>query len=579
MWRLIFWFLVVAALAWGMTWLAEQPGTVSVEWFGWHIEMPMALALAVLLLGLLVVWALFRILRLVVGAPFAMGDFIRGRRRRKAREAMTTGLTALLAGDVASAEKATRKALKLTPDDPMAQLLRAQSLLVGGDHEVARFRFRQMLDDPETEPAALHGLYELALREGDLDTARNLAEKALARYPHLPWAARAVLKFAALQGDWPRVRALLTNMRKARIISKADERWMKAVALTAEALALENTEPEQALQLALQAHKLDPALVPAAVVAGRLLAARDNKLKAAKVLEKTWRLAPHVDIAEVYAHLRSGDSPRERLERLQQLLRKFDGGEEGAVALARAAIDAQDWDLALQTLKPWIEKNPTARIFLLLAELEEKRNGDIGRMREWLRRARTARPDPAWVANGLVSPVWLPVTPDGELGAYEWKEPPATSAARAALSEPVPTEWLEAPAKPANTAPGSEARLVEAKVSSTPASSSGEGRDASSASSKPSAAASAQQAPAAASARREPAGEPTKTSAGEASNANVPDQQPFTLAKARTGEEEPSTRPRKTAEATMAAEAVVELPEDEFNRPPLPDDPGPIRNK
>ncbi len=542
MWRLIFWFIVVAALAWGVTWLAAQPGTVSIDWFGWQVEMPVALALAVLLVGLLAIWVIFKLLRLVVGTPFAVGDFLRGRRRRKARAMMTTGLSALLAGDVAGAQKATRKALSLAPEDPIAKLLRAQALLTGGEREVARFRFQQMLDDPETEPAALHGLYELALQEGNVDAARLLAEKAWARYPQLPWAARAVLRFAALEGDWPRVRALLTNMRKARLIGKAEEKRQKAVAFAAEALALEEREPEQALELALQAHKLDPTLVPAAVVAGRLLAARDNKLKAAKVLEKTWRLSPHVDIAEVYAHLRSGDSPRERLERVQQLLRKADGGEEGAVALARAAIDAQAWDVAVEALKPWIEKNPSARIFLLLAELEEKRSGDIGRVREWLRRARTARPDPAWVANGIASPVWLPVTPEGELGAFEWKEPPTSPAAQAlaALGEPVPAEWLESPAAASSSesAPGEDARLIEARVSGDE---------------------STEQQPEKANAAPRQAEMEKENQADPAKNAAEAHQ----------------AQPKAVGGSAPAAEAATDVPEEGFRKPPLPDDPGP----
>ncbi len=549
MWRLIFWFVVVMALAWGLTWLASHPGHITIDWFGWHIEnMPVALALAALLVFLLLAWVVLRLLRWIVGAPFAITDLFRRNRRRKALQELTGGFTALLAGDAASAGRAARKAVRLAPDEPMARLLEAHSALAAGDARAAQHYLARLRKDPQMEPAALHGLFELAQKEGNTDAARAVAEVALRKYPNLAWAAEAVLKFAALSGDWPRVRALLARMRKAKLIDKTEEKRKQAVAYTAEAQALEERDPARATQLALQAHKLDPALIPAAVIAGRLLAAQGKVRKAAKVLEKTWKLSPHPDIAEVYAHLRHGDSPADRLVRVRQLLRKASGGEEGAVALARAAIDAHDWDTALGALRPWLNENPSARIFLLMAELEEARSGDIGRVREWLRRARMARPDPAWVADAVVSPVWLPVSPAGALGAFAWREPPA-SPGTALLSEPVPEEWLQPPAAEQTPEPlPAAAEIVEPE---TPAEA-----DAPQATSNDLLAEEAPATPAPPDRQREPAAPPIV-------------ENPAPMAPRQPAADAPATRPQGPV-----AEAVTEVPEETGPRPPLPDDPG-----
>ena len=547
MWRLIFWFVVVMALAWGLTWLASHPGHISIDWFGWRLEnIPVALALAVLLIVLLVGWAALRLLRWIVGAPFAVTDLFRRNRRRKALQELTHGFTALLAGDAASAGKAARRAVRLAPEEPMARLLEAHSALAAGDARAAHHYLARLRKDPHMEPAALYGLFELAQKENNVDAARAVAEVALRKYPNLSWAAEAVLKFAALSGEWERVRALLTRMRKAKLIDRTAEKRMLAAAFTAEAQTLEEQDPARALQLALQAHKLDPALVPAAVIAGRLLAAQGKVRRAAKVLEKTWKHSPHPDIAEVYAHLRHGDSPRDRLVRVRQLLRTAAGGEEGAVALARAAIDAHDWETALGALRPWLNENPSARIFLLMAELEEARGGDVGRMREWLRRARTARPDPAWVADGVVSPVWLPVTPDGRLGAFAWREPPLSPSAQM-LHEPVPEEWLR-PAVAVEEAPQAlPVEVVEVQESQEPAESAAE-ETATEETSAP--------------APEAPAKEPVATEIVEQPAPMAP-RQPVV---------EPSSAP--PPQPLPGAEAAVEVPEEPPHRPPLPDDPG-----
>lgn len=59
-----------------------------------------------------------------------------------------------------------------------------------------------------------------------------------------------------------------------------------------------------------------------------------------------------------------------------------------------------------------------------MADVEEAENGTTGRLREWLSRAVRAPRDPAWTADGVVSDVWLPVSPvTGRLDAFEWRTP------------------------------------------------------------------------------------------------------------------------------------------------------------
>ena len=94
------------------------------------------------------------------------------------------------------------------------------------------------------------------------------------------------------------------------------------------------------------------------------------------------------------------------------------------MVLARAAIDAQDFDVARTALAPLLGE-PTQRVCLLMAELEASEHGDVGKAREWTARAVRAQRDPAWVADGVVSERWLPVSPlTGKLDAFEWKLPP-----------------------------------------------------------------------------------------------------------------------------------------------------------
>ena len=71
--------------------------------------------------------------------------------------------------------------------------------------------------------------------------------------------------------------------------------------------------------------KLAPTLVPAAELAGRLLGEAGELRRASRIIEKAWAANPHPDLADTYAHLRPGDSARERLARVQSLALKAPG--------------------------------------------------------------------------------------------------------------------------------------------------------------------------------------------------------------------------------------------------------------
>jgi HemY protein len=138
---------------------------------------------------------------------------------------------------------------------------------------------------------------------------------------------------------------------------------------------------------------------------------------------------------------------------MQKLADKVPGQLEGALAVARAALDARNFAAARSALAPYLSA-PTRRVAVLMADLEEAENGDRGRVREWMARGVRAAGDPVWTADGVVSDRWLPVSPNGRLDGFAWKVPLAEIAA------PRPVIEVSPPlAEPAAGAPveGSEA--------------------------------------------------------------------------------------------------------------------------
>jgi HemY protein len=145
-----------------------------------------------------------------------------------------------------------------------------------------------------------------------------------------------------------------------------------------------------------------------------------------RLVEAAWLAHPHPDLADAYAHVRLGDSARQRLVRVETLAGKTPDSVEGKLAIARAAIDASEFAKAREALNSLVN-NPTQRVALLMAEIERTEHGDSGKARTWTLRAVRARLDPAWTADGYVSDRWRPVSPvTGRLDAFQWQTPVAS---------------------------------------------------------------------------------------------------------------------------------------------------------
>lgn len=424
MFRLIAFLIAIALLAAGLAWLADRPGELVLEWQGYHAET--SVFRAIVLLVALVAFALlcWSIARNIWYSPAAVGNVLTKRRQKLGLDALSSGMIALGAGDKSAAMRSAIQARKSLPNEPLTHLLRAQAAQLTGDRTTARRIFEAMLASPDTEQLGLRGLYLEAQRERETEAARHFAERAVALNPKLAWAVDALFDLQCREGDWQGALDTLAVARKNGHIERVVADRRRAVLLTAQAQAAEETDPERALTLALEAHGLAPDLIPAAAIGGRLLASRGNTPRAAKIIQRTWSRSPHPDLATAYAYARIGDSPRDRLDRVRQLAALSPNSIESPIAVATAAIEAHQFDEARAVLKPLIPSRMTQRVATLMARVESEENADKGRLREWLARAVHAPRDPAWTADGYVAERWMPVSPvTGALDAFQWRVP------------------------------------------------------------------------------------------------------------------------------------------------------------
>jgi HemY protein len=424
--RILLFLAVVFALGLGFAWLADRPGEMVVTFSGYQYQVSLmvaAVAVVAVVAAVMIVWWLIKSLW---NSPYTISRYFRVRRRDRGYQALSTGMIAAGAGDGALARKKTKEAAKLIRSDqePLIQLLEAQASLLEGDHEGAREKFETMLDDPEMRLLGLRGLYLEAERLGDRNAARHYAGRAAAMAPQLAWAAESTLEDLTGRGDWDGALKLVEAQKSTRQIERDAANRRRAVLLTAKAQALIDSDPNTAKTAAVEANRLRPDFAPAAVVAAKLLFRQNEVRKGAKILEAAWKAEPHPEIAELYTHARPADAVLDRLNRAKKLQEMKKNHAESSLTVARAALDAQDYKIARQEAEAAIRMDRREGAYLLLADIEEAETGDQGKVRQLLSKAVRAPRDPAWVADGVVSERWAPVSPiTGKLDAFEWRAP------------------------------------------------------------------------------------------------------------------------------------------------------------
>jgi HemY protein len=424
--RIILFLVLIALAALGAAWVADQGGDVVLTWGSWRAAPSLPVFVLVLLLTIIVAMVAWAILRGLWRTPARLRKSRREKRLAKGRHAITQGLLAIGHGDSEAARLHAGHAKRFAANDPLALLLDAQSAQLDGDREGAHRAFHAMAERADTRLLGLRGLFIEAQRADDPLAAVTIAEEALKLAPGSTWASHAVLGFRCAQNDWSGALAILDNNLASGLIDRPAFRRQRGVLLTARALELETLDRDLARESVMEAVKLAPTLIPAAVLAAKFESEAHQIRRAMKMVETAWLAQPHPDLADAYAHIKLGDSARQRLVRVETLAQKAPGHIESALALARAAVDASEFARARSALEPFVAA-PTQRVAMLMAEIERLEHGDSGRARAWTLRAVRAAHDPVWTADGYVSDRWRPVSPvTGRLDAFQWQTPLAS---------------------------------------------------------------------------------------------------------------------------------------------------------
>ncbi|EKE44703.1 HemY domain protein [Oceaniovalibus guishaninsula JLT2003] len=432
--KIVLFIVAVALLAVLAQWLMAADGALRVSFANMEFTLGPLQATIALLLLLLTGWIVFKLIgllfafiRFLNGDDTAISRYFSRNRERKGYQALADGMLALASGEGREAMARADRAEKYLGRPELTNLITAQAAEMIGDRKRAEDVYKRLLADDRTRFVGVRGLLKQKLDQGDTQTALRLAEKAFALKPRHPETQDILLRLQAGQEDWRGARRTLgAKLKYGQLPRDVHKRRDAVLALSEAKDILDEGKSVEARMAAIEANRLSPDLIPAAVMAARGYAENNQQRYAVRVLRKAWEVQPHPDLAAAYADLEPDETPQQRIKRFAKLTRLKPDHPETKMLLAELYIAAEDFPAARRALGDLATTAPTARSVTIMAAIERGEGADDAVVRGWLTRALNVPRGPQWVCDNChtVHGAWGPIC--GNCGAFDtlaWTEP------------------------------------------------------------------------------------------------------------------------------------------------------------
>lgn len=442
---------LVAAAAFGVQFLlgAQAIGNVQVTVLAREYTLQPLQALIALMLLVIAIWLFLKLLALAVavlkfinGDETAISRYFDRNRERKGYQALSEGMMALASGEGRLALSKASRAEKYLAKPELTNLLTAQAAEMAGDRRKAEDVYKKMVQNDATRFVGVRGLMKQKLADGDTRTALKLAERAFAIKPKHEETQDVLLKLQAQLKDWSGARKTLgAKLKHGNLPRDVHKRRDAVLALSEAKNVIDDGQSIEAREAAIEANRLSPDLIPAAVMAARSLIEQGKQKNASRIITKAWAAQPHPDLAAVFAEIEPNETPAARIKRFGKLVKSTADHRESRLLMAELNIAAEDFPAARRALGNLYETEPDVRTLTVMAAIERGEGKSDAVVKGWLARAVTASRGPQWVCDHChnIQAEWTPVCDNCQsFDTLSWKTPPSAGLVLPTGSEMLP---------------------------------------------------------------------------------------------------------------------------------------------
>ena len=428
---------LVGAASYAAIFLLEFEGGVRIVMAGQEFNLSPIMAVIALGLLVLAIWLLLKLagllvalLRFINGDETALSRYFDRNRQEKGYQALSEGLMALASGEGSVAMAKASKAEKYLRKPALTNLITAQAAEMSGNRRKAEEVYKRLLKNDKTRFVGVRGIMHQKLADGDTDTALKLAQTAFSLKPRHEEVQDTLLRLQAQTNDWGGARRTLHAKLKYGNLPRDVHRRRDAVLALSEARdIMEDGKTIEAREASIEANRMSPDLVPAAVLAARSYIENGSKRNAWRVIRKAWQAQPHPDLAAVFAEIEPSESPSARVKRFDKLLKIHPEHRETRLVKAELHIAADEFPAARRAVGDLAEVDADARALTIMAAIERGEGAADSVVKGWLARALSAPRGPQWVCDKCqhIHAEWVPACENcHSFDTLSWKSPPAT---------------------------------------------------------------------------------------------------------------------------------------------------------
>lgn len=436
--KIVGFIALVSAATLGAAHLIEMEGGVRIVFGGQEFNLTPIKAVIALIILLIALWLLLKLVSLLVatlkfinGDETAISRYFDKNRQEKGYRALSEGMMALASGEGDLAMSKANKAEKYLRKPDLTNLITAQAAELSGDTRKAEAVYKKLLKDDRTRFVGVRGLMKQKLAAGETETALKLAKTAFALKPRHGEVQDALLQLQAQTEDWKGARETLNAKLKYGSLPRDLHKRRDAVLALSEARdVMDEGKDIEAREAAIEANRLSPDLIPAAVLATRSYIAKGSKRYATRVIKKAWGVHPHPDLAAAFAEIEPDESPAHRLKRFSKLIAMHPDNRESKLLEAELHLAAEDFPAARRALGDLVETDPDARVLTIMAAVERGEGSSDAVVKGWLARALSAPRGPQWVCDNCqhIHADWAPACDNCHaFDTLTWKTPPAST--------------------------------------------------------------------------------------------------------------------------------------------------------
>lgn len=433
--KIVVFVALVAATAFGAGYLLELDGGVRIQMAGLEFNLTPLMTVIVLFVMVVAIWVLLKlaslliaVLKFINGDETAISRHFSRNRQEKGYKALSEGVMALASGEGDLAMAQASKAEKYLKKPALTNLITAQAAEMKGDRRKAEEVYKRLLTNEKTRFVGVRGILRQKLSDGDTETALKLAQTAFALKPKHEEVQDMLLQLQARTEDWTGARETLKAKLKYGSLPRDVHKRRDAVLALSEARdVLDDGNSIEAREAAIEANRLSPDLVPAAVMAARSYIEQGSKRYATRVIKKAWDAQPHPDLAAAFAEIEHDETPQQRIKRFAKLIKAHPDHRESKLLAAELQIAAEDFPAARRALGDLIETDPDARALTIMAAVERGEGASDAVVKGWLARALSAPRGPQWVCDNChhIHAEWVPACENcHSFDTLSWTAPP-----------------------------------------------------------------------------------------------------------------------------------------------------------